>query len=176
MKFRVYEKSEWTRIHLQQWADLDEASLSINPFYEHWNLLPALEHFGKDKVKLITIESNDAIHALMPVVATKNMGFFGLRSWKHSHCFLSTPLFRSVDALQQLIKKASAAADASFFRVENYHKINWEKSHGPHSTSSFCRASQSLDMTWEDFLSAHSKQRQKEYRRNLNTAESNNFR
>lgn len=175
MKLRVYERSEWNSIDSAQWASLAEASISINPFYEHWNLLPALHYLADDSVKLTTIESDGEIQALLPVVRTKSGVFGGIKSWKHNHCFVKTPLFRTQDSLSQLILQALAHFNQAFFNLDQYAGTIDFFSGGSHGASVFNRACQPLDISWDEFLSGHSKRLQSEYRRILRKANSSRF-
>jgi len=175
MNLQVYGRNEWNSIDIAQWASLAEASISINPFYEHWNLLPALRNLADDSVNLITLENDGEIQALLPVVGTKSGVFSGIKSWKHNHCFVNTPLFRTQDSLSQLICQALARFDTTFFNLDQYAGTIDFISDGSHGTSVFNRACQPLDISWDEFLSGHSKRLQSEYRRILSKADSSQF-
>jgi CelD/BcsL family acetyltransferase involved in cellulose biosynthesis len=175
MKLHVYGRSEWNSVDVAQWASLADASISINPFYEHWNLLPALRNLADDSVSLITLESDGEIHALLPVVGSRIGAFTGIKSWKHNHCFVNTPLFRSQDALSQLVRQALTHFDTAFFNMDQYAGNIDLISDGSNGTSVINRACQALDISWDQFLSGHSKRLQSEYRRILRKADTNHF-
>jgi CelD/BcsL family acetyltransferase involved in cellulose biosynthesis len=175
MKLRVYGRDDWDTIDVAQWASLADASISINPFYEHWNLLPALRNLADASVSLLTIESDDAIHALLPVIGTRSGIFVGIKSWKHNHCFLNTPLFRTQEAIKQLVRQALAHFDKQYLNLDQYAgKIDFIAD-ASYSTSVFSRPCQKLDIGWSEYLSGHSKRLQSEYRRVLRRAEKNSF-
>jgi len=55
MKLRFYSRSQCKEIPLKAWESLAERAIVSNPFYEHWNLIPALEHLEQSsKVELVT--------------------------------------------------------------------------------------------------------------------------
>lgn len=175
MKLRVYGHDDWDSIDVAQWASLADASISINPFYDHWNLLPALRNLADESVSLLTLESDDAIHALLPVIGTKSGIFVGIKSWKHNHCFLNTPLFRTQNSVKQLIQQALAHFDKQYFNLDQYAgKIDFIAD-ASYSTSVFFRPCQKLDSGWSEYLSGHGKRLQSEYRRVLRRAANNNF-
>src|SRR5262249_35049632 len=82
-------------------------ALEPNPFYEPWNVLPALRHLGGAELRFVLTFARAIGQPGAPVVMT---GFFPLvrrrlpwlpwsmlESWRHVHCFLCTPLVRAGD-------------------------------------------------------------------------------
>jgi CelD/BcsL family acetyltransferase involved in cellulose biosynthesis len=91
------------------WERLAAQALEPNPFYEHWMLLPALEAYGKDAggadfICLAVWQGNE-LGALFPL--RRERGYRGLpvralRSWRHRHSLLCTPLVRAGAAAECL--------------------------------------------------------------------------
>jgi hypothetical protein len=93
--------------HLEAWQSLSENSIEPNIFYEPLAMIPAVEFFGAEAdLYFVFIYTTDP---LRPFGAKILCGFFPLqysrlykkapvsvlRLWKHSYCFLCTPLLRA---------------------------------------------------------------------------------
>ncbi len=82
-----------------QWEDLAASALEPNPFYEHWMLLPALEAFaGGQDVQIAAVWSQDELWGLFPlerVARYRGLPVAAMRSWRHRHNLLCTPLIRA---------------------------------------------------------------------------------
>jgi len=80
------------------WEDLARGALEPNVFYEPWQILPALEAFGRRRrVIHLFLYQDDLLCAYFPLERVRR--FRGLpipvlTLWKHIHCFLCTPLIR----------------------------------------------------------------------------------
>ncbi len=58
----IYNRCEIKKINLLSWQELVKHSKTVNPFFEPWNLIPALKHLDEDiNVKIITITRNRSI-------------------------------------------------------------------------------------------------------------------
>ena len=84
------------------WDDLAANALEPNPFYESWMLRPALEWLaaGRD-IQLVTVWADGKLGALLPLerqARYKGLPVGSLRSWRHRHCMLCTPLVRTEGA------------------------------------------------------------------------------
>lgn len=92
--------------HVAAWDDLAKNAAEPNPFYESWNLLPALAHFGTGlDLRFVLIYQPINAQRRVPVLC----GFFPLvrrrlhrlipitvlESLQHLYCFLTTPLLRA---------------------------------------------------------------------------------
>ena len=91
--------------HVSAWDDLARDLAEPNPFYESWNLLPALEHFGAG-LDLVFVLVYQPVNAQRP--KPRLCGFFPLvrgkfhpllpvailESLRHLYCFSTTPLLR----------------------------------------------------------------------------------
>lgn len=94
IEIQVYSRKESSLIPEKQWNELARSSLYTNPFYERWNLLPALKYLDKsDDVYLVAISRKGDLIGLFPIII--NNSFFGLKTlslWQHDHCYLTDPL------------------------------------------------------------------------------------
>lgn len=86
------------------WERLTETSLRSNPFFDADFLIPALKHFGNNKVSVLVVTARprsnpngqDVLCALLPLHKRR---FYGLpltcaEVWQHDQCFDCTPLIR----------------------------------------------------------------------------------
>ena len=91
--------------HVAAWESLVESAIEPNVFYEPWMLIPAVNHLrGRDDPRFVFIYTADAARpagppllcGLFPLArARRGLGLVNsLRTWKHLHCFLCTPLVR----------------------------------------------------------------------------------
>jgi CelD/BcsL family acetyltransferase involved in cellulose biosynthesis len=84
------------------WDDLAAGALEPNPFYESWMLRPAIELLGAGQdVRLVTVWADGRLGALLPLQresSYKGLPVGTLRSWRHRHCLLGTPLVRAEGA------------------------------------------------------------------------------
>lgn len=175
MEVRVYGLDQLDSVSTERWSRLADASISINPFYEPWHLLPALRRFADPDVSLVCVEDRNELLALLPVFPIKTAIFNGLKSWKHRHSFLNTPLFRTHEAVEVLIRGALAHHDADFFNLDQYGGTIQGISDGPYNTTGQERACQDLTIGWDEFLARRKKRRRGEYLRILRKADENGF-
>jgi hypothetical protein len=85
-----------------EWWKLSENAIVPNPFYEPWNILPALEHLraGADVRFLLVFgptskDGTEPLWGLFPLELESECLHLPVRAWafwKHRYCFLSTPL------------------------------------------------------------------------------------
>ncbi len=80
------------------WEALARAALAPNPFYEPWMLLPALRAFGEGQdLRLVQVWIGEQLAGLFPferASSYKGLPAATLRSFRHPHCLLCTPLVR----------------------------------------------------------------------------------
>jgi CelD/BcsL family acetyltransferase involved in cellulose biosynthesis len=110
------------------WDDLAEGALEPNPFYESWMLRPALEHLAAgQEVQLVTVWADGKLGALLPLqrqARYKGLPVRTLRSWRHRHCLLGTPLVRSegaaacVAALVDWFRKAASVVELDYLQAD----------------------------------------------------------
>ena len=106
------------------WDDLAASALEPNPFYESWMLRPALEWLadGRD-IRLLTVWAGGKLGALLPLERKshyKGLPVASLRSWRHRHCMLCTPLVRAegaeryVAAMIEWLRRAASVVELDF--------------------------------------------------------------
>ena len=94
--------AEW----VPAWEELAAATIEPNVFYEPWQVLPAVDEFGKrSHIVHLLVFSENLLCAYFPLERLRR--FRGvpvpvLTLWKHLHCFLCTPLIRPGYAMQSL--------------------------------------------------------------------------
>lgn len=101
----IYNRLEASEIPEKKWNELGRTTLYTNPFYERWNLLPALNHLEKSKaVYLVTVIKQGDLIGLFPVIINKHrLGLKTLSLWKHDHCYLTDPLMKvNIDLVKVL--------------------------------------------------------------------------
>lgn len=94
MKLRFYSRAQSKEIAIEAWRSLAKKALVKNPFYEHWNLLPALEHLEpSSSIELVTAWRGEVLVGLFPLCYSHQFKFFTIASvWKHDECYCSSPL------------------------------------------------------------------------------------
>lgn len=95
---KVFTDAAAPRSYIPAWEQLAADACEANPFFEHWMLLPAMEHLGGGGIKLYCLfDHNDGgkLVALLPLVFSAGSGRIPLTTisvWRHLHCGLATPL------------------------------------------------------------------------------------
>jgi len=104
------ELAEW----ISEWEELAAAAIEPNVFYEPWQILPAVDAFGKNGrlIHLLVFSMDPARPSDRPLLCAyfpmervrryRGMPVSVLTLWKHIHCFLCTPLMRPGYAMQSL--------------------------------------------------------------------------
>ena len=110
------------------WDDLAAAALEPNPFYESWMLRPAIEHLSAEQdVQVVTVWADGKLGALLPMQRPgryKGLPVGTLRSWRHRHCLLGTPLVRAegaatyVCALVEWFRKAASVVELDYLPAD----------------------------------------------------------
>lgn len=102
--------AEW----IPEWEALAAASIEPNVFYEPWQVLPAVDAFGKRGrlIHLLIFSVDPAAPSARPLLCAyfplqrlrrfRGMPVPVLTLWKHLHCFLCTPLIRPGYAMRSL--------------------------------------------------------------------------
>lgn len=91
----LYNSNETSLINRDDWNELQKNSFVCNPFYEDWNLLPALHHLThqNESIHIVTVYSRHKLIGLFPVAITKLYKIVPVCSiWQHDHAYLSEPL------------------------------------------------------------------------------------
>jgi CelD/BcsL family acetyltransferase involved in cellulose biosynthesis len=99
----VLEDAASLAAHRAEWDDLAANAAEPNVFYESWMLLPAIESFaraGAVQVVLVYADDGEGGRTLCGLFPLERMSRYRglplahLRLWRHSHCYLATPLLR----------------------------------------------------------------------------------
>ena len=110
------------------WDDLAANAVEPNPFYESWMLQPALKWLaaGRD-ILLITVWADGKLGALLPLERKANYKGFPvrtLRSWRHRHCMLCTPLVRAegtenyLGAMIEWFRRAASVVELDYMPAD----------------------------------------------------------
>jgi len=110
------------------WDDLAANAIEPNPFYESWLLRPALEFLadGRD-IQLVTVWADGKLGALLPMHRQrqyKGLPVSTVRSWRHRHCMLCTPLVRTdgaashVAALVEWLRGAASVVELDYLPAD----------------------------------------------------------
>lgn len=93
LTIRITATSDIDCICRSQWQILQSKSLVTNPFFEDWNLIPAVKHLGDSSIYIINIYREGQLVALFPVFKKRHLGFIpSLSIWQHNHAYISDPL------------------------------------------------------------------------------------
>ncbi|MEZ6055446.1 MAG: GNAT family N-acetyltransferase [Planctomycetaceae bacterium] len=111
------------RQHLAAWTDLSRDATEANVFLEPFAMLPALEAFPTDSLRVVLIFRNGRtpqtprqLCGLIPFVVIRDGLLTGCQwqLWGHDYCFLRTPLLRAgceVESLAAFVDWAAIASD-----------------------------------------------------------------
>jgi hypothetical protein len=107
------------QVDIGQWNQLAQQSRYPNPFFEPWNLLPALRNLtDNNEIYLITIKDDKGLAGLFPVSTLfKFKCIRYLSIWKHDHCFLGDPLLLSGININDIIDQLKTRLGANWFFI-----------------------------------------------------------
>lgn len=107
-----------------EWADLAARAIEPNPFYSPALLIPAIESFAKDGVRIAVMRDGAGrLIGLLPVAPLRGYSRLPVRylaSWMYEHCFFAAPLLRNgeearaLSALFDLVE-----GEGAFFRLRH---------------------------------------------------------
>lgn len=107
-----------------EWAELSEQAVEANAFYSPALLIPALEAFTGDDVRVAVVrDARGRLIALAPVAPSFGYSRLPVRylaTWMHPHCFFAAPLIRrgcEKEALAALFDLADE--NGAFFRLRH---------------------------------------------------------
>jgi len=107
-----------------EWADLAANASEANPFFSPALLIPALEAFASDAVRVaVARDARGRLIALAPVAPAfgyARLPVNYLATWMHEHCFFAAPLIRKGEedaALTALFDLADR--EGAFFRLRH---------------------------------------------------------
>lgn len=82
-----------------EWADLAANAIEANPFYSPALLIPALDAFASENVRLALVRDARgrlvALAPFAPAVGYSRLPVRYLATWMHEHCFFAAPLVRT---------------------------------------------------------------------------------
>lgn len=107
-----------------EWAGLAADAAEPNPFYSPALLIPALDAFANENVRLAVVRGDDGhLIALVPLATAFGYSRLPVRylaTWMHPHCFFAAPLIRrgaEREALAALFDLAER--EGAFFRLRH---------------------------------------------------------
>lgn len=170
MKLRFYSREQCREIPTKAWESLAQQSIVSNPFYEHWNLNPAVENLEPSaNVEIVTAWRGKQLVGLFPLCYSKHLPFITVASvWKHDECYCTSPLV--VD------KKAWSELLPLLWEERRVHiLINTTQTHkalapakGLHVTKrSYYRAALDATKSYDSMAESWPRKRRKEWRRLL---------
>ena len=129
-RVKIYTREQAEAIDPAAWDALADRSRSTNPFYERWNLLPALRYLEPDTVVyVVTVYRGGELVALFPVSVGHFLFLRYLKIWCHrdvpvtdvlSHPALDlAPVFQKV--LSQLRGVLLISQKHMFARIQSEH-------------------------------------------------------
>jgi CelD/BcsL family acetyltransferase involved in cellulose biosynthesis len=121
--------SDLTDGDLRAWKKLATRAVSPNPFAEAEFVLPAARGWDLDDVQLLVVADGDAWLAALPVRSLRSWrGVPGrcLAGWRHSYCFLGTPLVAAERA-----RSALTALIGAGISVGTSFALDWIDADGP---------------------------------------------
>jgi CelD/BcsL family acetyltransferase involved in cellulose biosynthesis len=98
-RIEVVDDVDALRQHVPAWDDLAREAIEPNPFYESWMLVPAAKAFaaGTNLIFVFAyLDGPERLCGFFPLERSrfKRLPISLLRTWRHLHCFLCTPLLR----------------------------------------------------------------------------------
>lgn len=104
---RILRRDEAAHIEPSAWDELAERARYPNPFYERWNLLPALRHLEPDAdVRVVTAYLGTELVGLFPVCVKRILSQRYLKIWCYRDCLLSDVLLRPGFSLWPVLQTA----------------------------------------------------------------------
>jgi CelD/BcsL family acetyltransferase involved in cellulose biosynthesis len=114
---------------LNAWAELATAAVVPNPFAEPGFVLPAARAWGVDDLELLVVRDGAGWRAALPVRRVRSWrGVPGraLAAWRHSYCYLGTPL---VDGAE--LEATLATLVEGGLRIGGSMALDWIDADGP---------------------------------------------
>ncbi|MCW8998892.1 MAG: hypothetical protein OQK04_09280, partial [Kangiellaceae bacterium] len=120
MRIELLSPESAKDVDLAQWQTLAQNSINVNPFFEHWSLLPALKWFTPNEdVFLVTAYQKDTLVALFPIqIESHKIGIRFIKIWCHDHCFLSDALYLSDVAIEDILIKVMRRLKVSTLKID----------------------------------------------------------
>jgi len=129
MKIEILPRDRVLEIDTDQWRRLAELSLFVNPFYEPWCLVPAIEWLQKeDEVYIVTAWENNQLIALFPIHVIKSkFGIAYLSLWQHLQCVICDPLCSDSSKLSKVFNYVLQKMNVSMMRIPTHSELSYGK-------------------------------------------------
>ena len=170
MKLRFYSRSQSKEIPTKAWESLARQTIVSNPFYEHWNLVPALENLEPSAdVEIVTAWRGKQLVGLFPLCYSTRLPFFTVASvWKHDECYCTSPLVADKKIWSELLPLLCEERRVHMLiNTTQIHKA-LEPAKALHLTKrSYFRAALDATKSYDSMAEAWPRKRRKEWRRLL---------
>lgn len=173
MRLRIYARAQCDEVPTEAWERLAHRALVKNPFYEHWNLLPALRHLDTaEHVELVTAWRGEELVALFPLHHGRKLPFFATAAvWKHDECYCTSPLLVDEAAWSQLLALLWRERRVQMLLSTTQVGRAMLPATGPHATrQSYRRAALDCSRRFDDIEQNWPRKRRKESRRLMRKA------
>ena len=122
LNVEIISSSNVCDINVLSWEKLACHSKYVNPYYEHWNLIPAITHLSKNKeIKIITVFDKNILVALFPIEISRRVFPSSFKLWQHPHCYDSSPLILNNINFDTIIELALHKLNAQYCQI-NLHQ------------------------------------------------------
>lgn len=170
MKLVYYTRAQAGEIPLDAWRKLARRACVSNPFYEHWNLLPALQHLElQAEVTVVTAWKDDELVALFPLHFYLKLPLFQIAYiWKHDECFCTSPLVLDKKTWSKLLPQVLEQRGIHMLISTTQAKQAFVPKHSLHSTRcSYRRPALDASLSFPEMEASWSKKRRKDGNRLL---------
>ncbi len=127
MQIKILPREQISNVDINQWDTLANSSLFVNPFYESWSLIPALELLQRDdKVYLVAAYTGSKLVALFPIHLKRS--YFGIQYlslWQHEHCFICDPLCQDSSKLARIFNHVLDKMNVSMIRIPQHSELSY---------------------------------------------------
>jgi hypothetical protein len=115
----IFDSNEIDDIIESDWDLLSSNAMVNNPFYECWNLIPAVKCMDLNgDVKIIVTYRDNKIVSLFPIVIRSFIFWKLIKLWSHKHCYEATPLIISTNDFHQTLKVISHHYKSLFVLID----------------------------------------------------------
>ena len=141
LHINILNSKDINRIDICQWQQLQRKSLTNNPFFEDWNLIPALKHLTDNQIiYLVTVHIDKELVALFPVQKHKVYGVIPCLSvWQHDHAYIGDPLYSIELDWPNIFRHIAHYLSCALIKLPN-HKISLKEDSGSVYSARYQRA------------------------------------
>lgn len=106
-------------ININEWEALARHSKFINPFYEYWNLIPAIEYLSENtQLNIITVYRNHKLIALFPIEIEQVHFLTRFKLWQHAHCYDASPLILDNVNFETIVEQILQKLNIQYCQIE----------------------------------------------------------